>query len=87
MFLYYFCQRDPSNEISCFFFRNSIVLGGHALVPKPRNPDSHNKTKNIIPEYYIKGMKDLRFKSYTDLFCFYRNTTTNDARQGYRGGV
>ncbi|XP_018570013.1 glycine receptor subunit alpha-1 isoform X2 [Anoplophora glabripennis] len=40
-----------------FGILNSVVLGSHALVPKPRNPDSHNKTKNIIPEHYIKEIR------------------------------
>ncbi|KAJ8918916.1 hypothetical protein NQ315_016818 [Exocentrus adspersus] len=36
---------------------NSVAFSGHALVPKPRNPDSNNKTKNIIPDHYIKEVR------------------------------
>ncbi|KAJ8974891.1 hypothetical protein NQ317_011737, partial [Molorchus minor] len=36
---------------------NSTISNTDALVPKPRNPDSQNKTKNLIPEHYVKEIR------------------------------
>ncbi|CAH1173742.1 unnamed protein product [Phaedon cochleariae] len=34
-----------------------LISVGHTSVPKPRNPDSQNKTKKLIPENYLKEIR------------------------------